>query len=154
MWSMEPVDTDVLAAFVLHALAFDGLVSSTAACHPDEMEGLVEGNPTYELLRSIVTKAVVTFAETAMTGAYRTSDVIDVAILLVESAAVGFRNPSGECSGAGPDEASIGALNTLEDVLLRRYRLAEDAGDRAEMATISAAAYQLGMQRIMEEVES
>lgn len=154
VWSMDPIDTDVLAAFVLHALAFDGLVSSTAACHPGELDGLTNGNPQYELLSRVVTKAVITFAETAMRGAYATTDVIDVATLLVESAAVGFRNPAGECSGATPDEIAIGALNTLEDVLLQRYRLAEEQGNAAEMTMISTAAYQLGFQRVMEEVES
>jgi hypothetical protein len=163
--AQDPVDPDTLALFVADALSFDAMITAAVRCDDADLGGLTPGNPAYDLLRNVVNQAMQKVINAAAGGSIRTTDLAYLATLYLQSGVLGWRGPAGECSAADPtDETGSSIFNQLEDIFLGRYRqlrgdLETASGDlhdsiEQEMQVITATAYQLGMTRLMTEVES
>ena len=147
--NMDPVDTDVLARFVLDMLQFESLLASLETCDPGQE---LDMGPAWAMLQSVVFNTIRTFLTAAESGAYTTRDVITAIQIWIQGGSLGWR--ADDC--LSPNTSSEGAMDLFvkfEDVLLKRYEIARDAGDTAEMALIAGAAYQYGLPRVIAAIE-
>ncbi len=147
--NMDPVDTDVLARFVLDMLQFESLLASLEAC-----DVYREGNlgPAWAMLQSVMFNTIRVFLVAAESGAYTTRDVIRTIAIWIQGGSLGWR--ADDC--LAPNTSSDGAMDLFvkfEDVLLERYEVAQGAGETTEMQMIAAAAYQYGLPRVIAAVE-
>lgn len=147
--NMDPVDTDVLAEFVLDMLAFESLLVSLEACDVYNEGDL---GAAWAMLQSIMFNTIRMFLSAAESGAYSTRDVITAIAIWVQGGSLGWRGDT--CLDA--NTSSDGAMDLFvkfEDVLLKRYEIARENGVTQEMNQIAAAAYQYGMPRVIAAVE-
>ncbi len=147
--NMDPVDTDVLARYVLDMLQFESLLASLETCDPGHE---LDMGPTWAMLQSVMFNTIRTFLNAAESGAYTTRDVITAIQIWIQGGSLGWR--ADDC--LSPNTSSEGAMDLFvkfEDVLLKRYEIARDAGDKAEMALIAGAAYQYGLPRVIAAIE-
>ena len=145
--NMNPVDTDVLARFVLDVLNFDALLTSLESC--DIETNIGTGHPVWAMLQSIMLNTLNTFLAAADSGAYATKDVIHVMGSAAQSGLLGWRD--GDCidpSQGGSDAHE--SFVRFEDILLKRLEIAANADDRPEVDLIVAAAYQFGFGRVLD----
>jgi hypothetical protein len=148
--NMDPVDTDVLARFVLDMLQFESLLASLEACDPGSE---LDMGATWQMLQSVTFNTIHRFLDAADTGAYTTTDVIAAIGIWIQGGSLGWR--ASDCLDVNTNDA--GALDLLvkfEDVLLERYEIAKNGGDIGEMKQIAAAGYQYGLSRVIAAVEA
>ena len=147
--NMDPVDTDVLARFVLDMLAFESLLVSLEACDVYDEGDL---GAAWAMLQSVMFNTMRVFLNAAESGAYSTRDVIDAIAIWIQGGSLGWRGDT--C--LDPNTSSDGAMDLFvkfEDVLLKRYEIAKEYSVTQEMNQIAAAAYQYGMPRLIAAVE-
>jgi hypothetical protein len=148
--NMDPVDTDVLARFVLDMLQFESLLASLENCDPAHE---LDMGGAWAMLQSVMYNTVRTFLDAADRGAYTTRDVIAVIGIWLQGGSLGWRAP--DCLDVDPyNDAALDLLVTFEDILLKRYEIARDGNDLGEMRQIALAAYQYGLSRVVAAVEA
>jgi hypothetical protein len=151
--AQDPFDADILARFVLEMLEFDALLTSAEYCDDVSLGGLEPGNPAYHFLQSVMLHTMSKFVAAAEHEAYSVPDIIYVATSYLQSAALGWRGPGGCLAIDGSDDAAMDLFVRFEELLLTKYREAEEAGNRGLMRMIASAAYQLGFGRIIAEAQ-
>jgi hypothetical protein len=112
--NMDPVDTDVLAQFVLDMLAVESLLVSLEACDVYDEGDL---GAAWAMLQSIMFNTIRMFLNAAESGAYSTRDVITAIAIWVQGGSLGWRGET--C--LEPNTTSDGAMDLFvkfEDVLL------------------------------------
>jgi hypothetical protein len=147
--NMDPVDTDVLARFVLDMLQFEALLASLESC---DVGNELDMGAAWGMLQSVMFNTMHHLLDAAAKGAYQTRDVITAVGMWIQGGSLGWRGD--DCLNVS--DSSEGAMELLvqfEDILLARYEIAKDAGVTLEMSQIAAAAYQYGLPRVIAAVE-
>jgi len=71
--NMDPVDTDILARFVLDMLQFESLLASLESCDPGSE---LDMGPAWAMLRSVMLNTVRTFLDAAQNEAYTSREIV------------------------------------------------------------------------------
>jgi hypothetical protein len=148
--NMDPVDTDVLARFVLDMLQFESLLASLESCDPGNE---LDMGATWQMLQSVTFNTIRRFLDAADTGAYSTTDLITAIGIWIQGGSLGWR--ASDCLEV--NASSDGAMDLFvkfEDILLERYEIAKDGHDIGQLKQIAAAAYQYGLPRVIAAVEA
>ena len=147
--NMDPVDTDILARFVLDMLQFESLLASLESCDPGSE---LDMGPAWAMLRSVMLNTVRTFLDAAQNEAYTSREIVRTLGLWLQGGSLGWRDA--DCLAANAFDGDALALTArFEDVLIDRFIAAKQAKETSETALIAAAAYQYGMPRLIAVVE-
>jgi hypothetical protein len=148
--NMDPVDTDVLAQFVLDMISFDSLLASLESCDPGDELAM---GATWQMLQSVMLNTIRTFLNAADIGAYSTTAVIGVIGVWAQGGGLGWR--ADDCLAVNDsDEPALDLLVKWEDVLLERLEIALTGPALSEIAQIRVAAYQYGLPRVIAALEA
>jgi hypothetical protein len=148
--NMDPVDTEVLARFVLDMLQFESLLASLESCDPGNE---LEMGATWQMLQSVTFNTIRHFLDAAGSGAYTTADVITAIGIWIQGGSLGWR--ASDCLDINTaDGGAMDLFVKFEDILLQRYEIAKDGRDIGEMKQIAAAGYQYGLSRVIAAVEA
>jgi hypothetical protein len=147
--NMDPVDTDIVARFVLDMLQFESLLASLESCDPASE---LDMGPAWAMLRSVLLNTVRTFLDAARNEAYTSREIVRTLGLWLQGGSLGWREA--DCLAVNEFNDDALALTTrFEDVLIDRFMAATQANETSETALIAAAAYQYGLPRLIAAVE-
>ncbi len=118
---------------------------SIGACGGEAFAG---DYPGHAFLAEVTQGVLMEFLMLARQGTYTTREIIEA--MTAGVAGGGLTSVSVGCAAELEDDLGETLFRTFEDLLLERLQDAWDAGDQRQVNDIRAAAYQFGLERIME----